>query len=67
MIFDTQFRIIHFYLVDASTDTEKKVQLQRPVANFAPSPRVVYNASIKIFYKSLASNVQLLKDKMHFI
>jgi hypothetical protein len=50
-----------------SINTRKKVQLQRPIANFASSKEDVYYAIIKIFNKLPAFIAELIKDKKHFI
>jgi len=47
-------------------DARKKVQLYRPIANFASSKEGVYFATIKIFNKLPAFIAELIKDKKYF-
>jgi len=50
-----------------SIDARKKVQLHRPITNFASSKEGVYYTTIKIFNKLPAFIAELIKDKKHFI
>jgi hypothetical protein len=45
----------------------KKVQLPRPIGNFASCQRSVYCASINICNTLPASTAELVKDKKHFM
>jgi hypothetical protein len=50
-----------------SIHARKKVQLCRPIANFASSQKGVYCATIKIFNKLPVSTAELIKDEKDFL
>jgi len=50
-----------------SIDARKKVQLHRPIKNFASSKEGVYYVTIKILNKLPAFIAELIKDKKYFV
>jgi hypothetical protein len=50
-----------------SINTRKKLELNRPIVNFAPFQRGVYYASIKIFNTLSEFIANSVMDKQHFI